>query len=297
LIGIMDEKRIGVIGAGVMGCDLALDLAFHGFEVLLKDLSEEILAEAEQRMRSGYKFIKMMKREFSPLEELLARIRWVNRYDGFEDAGVVIENITESYKAKKSVYAELRDVCGEDTLYGVNTSCIPITQIARLMPKPENVVGMHFLNPVPLKNLVEVIRTDVTSEQALERAQELLKSMDKSWVVVNDAAGFVTNRVLMLTINECFWVLQDGIAGARDVDTIFKIGFGHKMGPLATADLIGLDTIRNSLLVLYENYKDPKYKPCPLLDEMVKAGYLGKKSNKSLFEFKKGARHLFSREK
>jgi len=290
----MSIERIAVIGAGVMGSDLALDLSAHGYDVLLKDLNEEILCGAEQRMKANYKFIKMMKREFPPLEELLSRIHFMEDYDGFEKVDAVIENITENYEAKKKVYKELREVCREDVLYGVNTSCIPIAQIARPMPKPENVIGMHFLNPVPLKNLVEVIKTDMTSDETLERTKALLQSLDKTWVVVNDAAGFVTNRVLMVTINECFWVWHDDIAGPRDVDTIFKIGFGHKMGPLATADLIGLDTIRNSLLVLYENYKDPKYKPCPLLDEMVKAGFLGTKSKKSLFEYQKGARHLFT---
>jgi 3-hydroxybutyryl-CoA dehydrogenase len=286
-------KHIAVIGAGVMGSDLAMDLSCYGYEVILKDLSREILQGAEERMRANYKFIKMMKKDFPPLDELLSRIEFGQEYDGFDRVDAVIENVTEDFATKEKVYKELREVCREDILYGINTSCIPISRIAHLMPKPENVIGMHFLNPVPLKNLVEVIRTDLTSEETLKRAKALLKSMNKTWVVVNDAAGFVTNRVLMLTINECFWVLHDKIAEPEAVDTIFKLGFGHKMGPLATADLIGLDTVRNSLLVLYEHYKDPKYKPCPLLDEMVAAGFLGKKSTKSLFSYKKGARHLF----
>ncbi len=284
----MSDKTIAVIGAGVMGRDLAMDLSSYNYNVILKDVSEEKLHEAENGIKSNYRFIKMMKKAaFPPLEELMSRISFAGEYPDFSDIDIVIENITEEYNAKEKVYKELRDVCREDTMYGVNTSCIPITQIANLMPKPENVIGMHFLNPVPLKNLVEVVKTRVTSEETIEKAKDLLKSLDKTWVVVNDAAGFVTNRVLQLTINECIRVVEEEIADPRDVDTIFKVGFGHKMGPLATADLIGLDTVRNSLLVLYENFKDPKYKPCKLLDEMGKAGYLGKKSGKSLFDYKR----------
>jgi len=284
----MSNKTIAVIGAGVMGRDLAIDLSSFDYNVVLKDVSEEILGEAEKGIRANYKFFKMMKKEpFPPLEELLSRITFADKYPDFSDIDIVIENITEEYSAKEKVYKELRDKCREDTLYGVNTSCIPITQIANLMPVPGNVIGMHFLNPVPLKKLVEVVRTTVSSAEALERTKNLLKSLNKTWVVVNDSAGFVTNRVLQVTINECIRVVEEKIADPRDVDTIFKVGFGHKMGPLATADLIGLDTVRNSLLVLYENFKDPKYKPCELLEEMVKAGYLGKKSGKSLFDYKK----------
>ena len=228
-------KNIAVIGAGVMGCDLAMELASYGYDVILKDISQETLRAAEKRMRTGYKFIKMMRKDFPPLDELLSRIEFRHEYGDFEPVEAVIENVTEDYEIKERVYKELNSECREDILFGVNTSCIPITRIAHLMRRPENVIGMHFLNPVPLKNLVEVIKTDLTSEVTLERAQTLLKSMNKTWVVVKDAAGFVTNRVLMLTINECFWVLHDKIAEAGDVDMIFKLGFGHKMGPLATA--------------------------------------------------------------
>ena len=228
----MSDKTIAVIGAGVMGRDLAMDLSSYNYNVILKDLSKEMLDEAEKGIRANYKFIKMMKKEpFPPLEELMSRITFADEYPDFSDIDIVIENITEEYNAKEKVYKELRDMCREDTLYGVNTSCIPITQIANLMPKPENVIGMHFLNPVPLKKLVEVVRTAVSSDEALERTKSLLKSLDKTWVVVNDAAGFVTNRVLQVTINECIRVVEEKIAEPRDVDTIFKVGFGHKMGP------------------------------------------------------------------
>jgi 3-hydroxybutyryl-CoA dehydrogenase len=283
----MTEKCVAVVGAGVMGCDLAIDLASHQYSVVLKDLTDEILHSAEQNIRQNYTFVKLMKKDFPfSIEDLLYRIKFVTDYEDFPKAGIVIENISEDFAEKKKVYAELGDVCSRDALFGVNTSCIPISRIAALLPSPENVIGMHFLNPVPLKNLVEVIKATQTSAQTLERTKDFLKSLDKTWVVVNDAPGFVTNRILMLTINEAIWVVHDGIAEPKDVDKIFRLGFGHKMGPLATADLIGLDTIRDSLMVLYENFGDPKYLPCPLLQEMVKAGSLGKKTGKGFYEYK-----------
>ncbi len=282
----MKGKRVAVIGAGVMGCDLALDLSSHGYAVILKDLTEDILQKAEQNIQKNFKFIKMMKGDFSfSIEELLSRIEFVTDYREFPDTEIVIENISEKFAEKKKVYSELRDICREDTLYGVNTSCIAISKIAALLPRPENVIGMHFLNPVPLKNLVEVIKASQTSAETLQRTKDFLRSIKKTWVVVNDAPGFVTNRVLMLTINECIRIVQEGIAEPKDVDKIFKLGFGHKLGPLATADLIGLDTIRDSLQVLHESYNDPKYIPCPLLQKMVNAGTLGKKTGRGFYVY------------
>ena len=276
-----------VIGAGVMGSDVALDLAGHGYEVTLKDLTEEVLEKAKDNIRKTYNFVRMMKKNYfnSSIDEIFSRIRFVTDYDGFGDVDIVIENITESFDAKKQLYLKLRDVCRDETIYGVNTSCISITKIGALMPQPENVIGMHFLNPVPMKPLVEVVKGHHTTEETVETTKAFLKSLDKTCVVVNDMPGFVTNRVLMLTINECVWLVQDGVSEPKDIDKIFKLGFGHKMGPLATADLIGLDTILDSLIVLYESYNDPKYRPCPLLRKMVDAGLCGKKSGKGFFDY------------
>ena len=205
---------------------------------------------------------------------------------GFEKIDLVIENISEVYEDKKKAYKELVHVCREDVIYGVNTSCISITKIAALTPRPENVIGMHFMNPVPLSKMVEDVRGYHTSNETVEQTKRFVTTLRKTSVIVNDFPGFVTNRVMMLTINECVYLLYDQVAEARDVDNIFKLGFGHKMGPLATADLIGLDTVLNSLLVLYESYNDPKYRPCPLLRKMVDAGLLGKKSGKGFFNYK-----------
>lgn len=284
----MTAKVIAVIGAGVMGGDVALDLASHNHKVILKDLTDEILEKAGDNIKRSYSFVKMMKKDFfsSTLDELLSRIRFVTDYDHFREADIVIENITESYEAKKRLYLELLNVCRDDIIFGVNTSCISITKIGALMPEPRNVIGMHFMNPVPLKPLVEVIRGHCTSDETVEKTRSFLKSLNKTCVIVNDCPGFVSNRILMITINECIWLVQDKIAEPKDIDIICKLGFGHKMGPLATADLIGLDTILDSLVVLHESYNDPKYTPCPLLGKMVDSGLLGKKSGSGFFEYR-----------
>ena len=283
----MKEEFIAVIGAGVIGSDVALDLSIHNYNVLLKDLSSGLLEESLDKIKESYRFTRMMKKTepLPPLDRILSRIKTTTDYAEFARIDLVIENISEIYEAKKKVYNELVQVCPEDVIYGVNTSCISITKIAALTPKPENVIGMHFMNPVPLSRMVEVVRGYHTSNETVEQTKRFVSTLRKTSVVVNDLPGFVTNRVMMLTINECVYLLYDQVAEARDVDRIFKLGFGHRMGPLATADLIGLDTVLHSLSVLYESYNDPKYRPCPLLRKMVDAGLLGKKSGKGFFNY------------
>ncbi|WP_339268138.1 3-hydroxyacyl-CoA dehydrogenase family protein [Paenibacillus sp. FSL W8-0187] len=282
-------RTVGVVGAGVMGSDVALDLACYGYEVVLKDINEDVLHQAKEKIKTDFRLLKLVKPQAKQLtvEDLLSRITFTTAYDDFARVQFVIENVTEEWGLKKAVFTELSEVCALQTTYAVNTSCISITKVGSLMPRPENVIGMHFMNPVPMKELVEVIRGEHTSDETVACGEEFLKSFDKVPVVVNDFPGFVTNRVLMLTINECVWTVQDGVAEPKDVDKIFRQGFGHKMGPLATCDLIGLDTILNSLLVLQDSYKDPKFRPCPLLVKMVDAGYLGKKSGKGFFDYSK----------
>ncbi|OYD09089.1 3-hydroxyacyl-CoA dehydrogenase family protein [Paludifilum halophilum] len=283
----MNIQTIAVVGAGVMGTDVALDLACYGYNVILKDIDSEAMDRARKKISNDFKLVKMVKKDVKSrtLEDVWGQISFTSDYDRFGEADFVIENITEDWEAKRKVYRELREVCSPDTLYAVNTSCISITKVGSLMPDPEKVIGMHFMNPVPVKELVEVIRGEHTSDETVDVSRHFLESFKKVPVIVNDFPGFVTNRVLMLTINECIWSVQDGVAEPADVDKIFRLGFGHKMGPLATADLIGLDTIHHSLLVLYDSYKDPKFRPCPLLVKMVDAGYLGKKSGKGFFQY------------
>ncbi|MBS4743836.1 MULTISPECIES: 3-hydroxyacyl-CoA dehydrogenase family protein [Bacillus] len=283
----MNTKHVGVIGAGVMGADMALDLSANGYQVTLVDVTEEKLNEALEKIKKTYQLVQFVrKKKISlSLEDVLSQIQLSTSFEGLHDAHIVIENVTEDWEIKKPIYEELRDICSKETIYFVNTSCISITKVGSLMHHPEKVIGAHFMNPVPLKALVEVIRGKATSDETVETAKGFLKSFDKTPVVVHDFPGFVSNRVLMLTINEAIWAVQDQVATPADVDKIFRGGFGHKMGPLATGDLIGLDTILNSLLVLYESYKDPKFRPCPLLVKMVDAGEYGKKSGKGFFQY------------
>lgn len=283
----MGMKHAGVIGGGVMGSDMAFDLSANGYEVTVIDINEDKLAAAKENIKKTFRLVQLMRKGkiSSSLDELLGRIHFSTQLSDVKHADIIIENVTEDWEIKKKVYEQLRDICCAETIYFVNTSCISITKVASVMHHPENVIGAHFMNPVPLKELVEVIRAEQTSDQTVEAAVQFLKSFGKNPVVVNDFSGFVSNRVLMLTINESIWTVQDQVAAPADVDKIFRGGFGHKMGPLATADLIGLDTILKSLLVLYESYKDSKFRPCPLLVKMVDAGKLGRKSGQGFFQY------------
>jgi len=283
----MALKNVGVIGAGVMGSGLAQSLAQTRHRVMLVDVSEKILNQAKQEIRKSVRFgglFQKGQRAADP-DEVLDRIEFTTDYQTLESADFVIENVTEKWEIKKVVYAELDRVCPEPCIVAANTSAISITKIASLTQRAPQVIGMHFMNPVPMKTMVEVIRGYHTSGHTIETAKALLAQMGKEGIIVNDSPGFVSNRVLMLTINEAIFVVQDQVAPAEDVDRIFKTCFEHKMGPLETADLIGLDTILLSLEVLYESFNDSKYRPCPLLKKMVDAGLLGRKSGQGFYSY------------
>lgn len=283
----MEIKKIAVIGAGVMGADVSLDLASYGYDVILKDVDDCRLAEARKKIQNSFRGYKMVKTELKDLspEAILGKIHFTTSYEDFLDAELVIENVPEDWELKQNVYTEVREVCKPSTFYAVNTSCISITKIGNLMPRPELVIGMHFMNPVPLKNLVEVVRGMHTSDETVTVMKAFLKTLKKSAVVVMDFPGFVSNRLSHLFMNEAAFLVQDQVASPKDIDKIFKQGYGHEMGPLETADLIGLDTVVNSLRILYESYEDPKFKCCPLLKRMVDAGYCGKKSGRGFYEY------------
>jgi len=270
-----------------MGSDIALDLACYNYRVILKDIDNATLEKAKDRIKADFKMIKMMKKEIGDvsLEDVLGRIDFTTAYDRFQEVDFVIENIVEEWEEKKKLYLELKLLCRPDIVFGVDTSCISITKVGSLMDKPDRVIGMHFMNPVPLKKVVEVIRGFYTSDETVQTVKEFLKTLGKMGIVVKDFPGFVSNRLSHLFMNEAAFLVQDQVAGAKEIDMIFTQGFGHKMGPLATADLIGLDTVVKSLEVLYQSYQDPKFRCCPLLRKMVDAGLLGKKSGKGFFEY------------
>jgi len=283
----MNIQVVGVVGAGVMGIGVAQNLAQTGYQVILVDISEAILESAAQEIKKNIRFQTLFNKEKkagSP-DEIVKKITFSTNYKLLDSADFVVENVTEKWDIKKEVYAQLDAICPERTVFAANTSAIPITRIASATKRAQNVIGMHFMNPVPMKSMVEVIRGYHTSDSTIEIAKSFLAQMGKECIIVNDSPGFVSNRVLMLTINEAIFLLQERVASASDVDKIFKTCFGHKMGPLETADLIGLDTILLSIEVLYESFKDSKYRPCPLLKQMVEAGLYGQKSKQGFYVY------------
>ncbi len=286
----MEIKTVGVVGAGVMGVGVAQNLAQTGHRAILIDLSDEILERARGSIRQGLRFGQMFDKGASgaPREkaaDVLARIVFSTDLDLLAEVDFVVENVIEKWQEKEPIYRRLDAVCRPEVRFAANTSVISITKIGGATSRPDKVLGMHFMNPVPQKDTVEVIRGYRTSEETLAIGRQFLAQMGKEGIVVNDAPGFVSNRVLMLTVNEAIFLVQDGVAPAEDVDRLFKTCFGHKMGPLETADLIGLDTILFSIEGLYEQFSDSKFRPCPLLRKMVDAGLLGRKSGQGFYDY------------
>jgi len=282
----MLRQSVAVIGAGTIGSQVALNLALFGHEVTLKDVDPARLEAAKAAMHQQTRLLKMTQKEMPPFyEDFMSRIRFTTAYDGFGEVDLVIENIPEDWPLKEALYREMQGYCSESTIYAVNTSCISVSAIGRLLPRPDRVVGMHFMNPVVMKNLVEVIRGDATSDDTIHVARQLLKSMQKNMVVVKDTPGFVSNRLSHLLMNEAMLLVQESVCTPQGIDAILRKGFGHAMGPLETADLIGLDTVANSLDILYGHGQDPKFKCSPLLLQMVEAGHLGRKSGKGFYDY------------
>lgn len=280
-------KAVGVVGAGVMGTGVAQVAAQTGHRVVLLDVSAEVLEAARGKIAQALRFQRMFDKSAPAVDAaaVLDGITFTTVYDAFADVDFVVENATESWAVKEPIYRALDAACPDHAVFAANTSCIPITRIGGATGRPDRVLGIHFMNPVPMKPTAEMIRGFHTSDTSIAIAKAFLKAMGKDCVVVNDAPGFVSNRVLMLTVNEAIYTVHDGVAEAADVDRIFKECFGHKMGPLETGDLIGLDTILKSLEVLHEEFSDSKYRPCPLLRKMVSAGLLGRKSGRGFYRY------------
>jgi 3-hydroxybutyryl-CoA dehydrogenase len=283
----MRLETVGVIGAGVMGVGVAHSLALSNFRVKLIDITDEKLDAAKQQIRQNIRLQNMLNRGHSGMsaDEALANITLSTDYDVLSDADFVIENVVENWGIKKEIYQIIDPICPPHAVFAANTSAISITRIGSATKRAERVLGMHFMNPVPMKKMVEVIRGFHTSDETIGTAKKLLGRMGKECVVVRDSPGFVSNRVLMLTVNEAIFLLQDQVAEAEEIDKIFRECFGHKMGPLETADLIGLDTILYSVEVLYESFNDDKYRPCPLLKKMVDAGLYGRKNGRGFYNY------------
>jgi 3-hydroxybutyryl-CoA dehydrogenase len=282
----MQIRTIGVIGAGVMGQGVAHQFAKYNYKVVLVDISEEKLEAARRNVRNITRLDIMLSKGHNPTQgDLLSNITFTTDLSLMQEADFIIENTTENMQVKEEVYGRLRNICRDDVCIAVNTSAVSITKIGSLLKVAPNVLGIHFMNPVHLKPTVEVIRGFHTSDATIDTALELLRSVKMDGVVVNDYPGFISNRVLMLTINEAIFALQDGVAKVEDIDKIFKECFGHKMGPLETCDLIGCDTILYTLDVLFASYNDSKFRPAPLLKKMVDANLLGRKNGQGFYRY------------
>ncbi|NTW02299.1 MAG: 3-hydroxybutyryl-CoA dehydrogenase [Oscillochloris sp.] len=282
----MHIAHIGVVGAGVMGVGVALLFAQSGFPVTLMDHSVAQLQRARSELRHGVRQQMLLaQQDRDMLREAPERVTYTQDLATMKGVDIVIESVTEQWEIKRSVFEQLEAICPPDCIFTSNTSAIPITRLASVTHRPSQVLGTHFMNPAPLKPVVELIRGFHTTEATVQTVQETLTRAGRRTVVVNDAPGFVSNRVLMLTINEAIFLVHEGVSNASDVDEIFRTCFGHKMGPLETADLIGLDTILDSIEVLYESFKDSKYRPCPLLAQLVQAGLHGRKTGRGFFVY------------
>ena len=282
----MEIKKVMVIGAGQMGSGIAQVCAMSGYDVILHDLKEDFV----QRGLSGIQ--KQLQRQVdkeritaSDMEQILSRITSSVQLKNVAEADIVIEAAVENMEIKKNLFAQLDEMAPEHTILATNTSSLPITEIAAATKRPDRVIGMHFMNPVPVMKLVEIIRGLATTQEVFDIVEKMAGTLKKTSVEVNDFPGFVSNRILMPMINEAIYTVYEGVASPEDVDNVMKLGMNHPMGPLTLADFIGLDTCLYIMEVLHEGFGDDKYRPCPLLRKYVSAGWLGKKSGRGFYKY------------
>ena len=278
---------VGVIGSGTMGKGVAQHFAQYNHSVILVDISEDILQESIKHIEKSIRVSRLFSQRanLEAPEVICSKIKTTTHLEDLKDADFIVENISEDIEAKQCLYSKIDSICTEKCIFMVNTSCISITKISGFTKRAEKVLGTHFMNPVDKIHTVETIMGFHTTEQTLDQVTQFLKSVGKRVVLVQDSVGFVSNRISHLMMNEAAFIVQDRVANAQAVDDIFRYCYGHKMGPLETADLIGLDTVVNSLRILYDSFQDTKFRCCPLLTKMVNAGLLGRKTGKGFYEY------------
>jgi 3-hydroxybutyryl-CoA dehydrogenase len=279
-------ETIGVVGAGQMGAGIAQVSAMNGFSVILSDVKDIFLQRGMERIEKSLSgFLKKERISEEEKEAALARIQTTLEMKTFNSADFVVEAVIENEALKLEVFKQLDEICTPEAILASNTSSIPITRIAAATKRPSQVIGMHFMNPVPLMKLVEIIRGLATSYETFETTKDLAVRLKKTPVAANDFPGFISNRILLPMINEAIFALYEGVGTAEAIDSVMKLGMNHPMGPLELADLIGLDTCLSIMEVLHEGFGDSKYRPCPLLRKYVDAGYLGRKTGRGFYTY------------